>query len=270
MPPLAGEGKWTPLGPLVAGSPGAYVTALRPDSVHTSYLDAVVWFDPHRLSFRQFPGTFLPGSPWDRAPVVPVNQRPALVVAFEGGFRPADSRGGVVIGSQTVMPLRFGAATLAIRDDGTVNVGRFGTDITSTVGYDSLRQNLDLIVDAGKPVPELATDGNRRWGFTGIRNNQYVWRSGVGVTAAGDVVWVGGPALSIEDLATTLVDAGAVRGMELDINHAWVQLNTYAVGADGQVHGTKLLPGMGHSNDRYLSTDSRDFIAAFARSVPLP
>jgi hypothetical protein len=90
------------------------------------------------------------------------------------------------------------------------------------------------------------------------------------VTAAGDVVWVGGPALSIEDLATTLVDAGAVRGMELDINHAWVQLNTYAVGADGQVHGKKLLPNMSHSNDRYLSTDSRDFIAAFARAVALP
>ena len=175
-----------------------------------------------------------------------------------------------MLGDRTVLPLRPGAATLGVRADGTVNVGRLGTDIMTSDGYDSLRQNLDLIVDGGQPVPELATDPNRRWGFTGAHNNQFVWRSGVGVTASGAVVWVGGPALNIMDLAQTLANAGAVRAMQLDINHEWVQFNTYAVGADGVVHGTKLLSAMGHSDNRYLSTDSRDFMAVFARSTVLP
>jgi uncharacterized protein YigE (DUF2233 family) len=266
---LANEGQWTPLGPTVGGAPGAYVTEIRPDAVHTSYLDAVVWLDPRRLSFRQFPGTSLPGSPWDRPASVPTEDQPALVAAFEGGFRPADSRGGIVLGGKTLRALRDGAATLGIRPDGTVNVGRLGTDITASEEYDSLRQNLDLIVDGGQPVPQLATDPNRLWGFTGPHNNQFVWRSGVGVTASGAVVWVGGPALDISDLAQTLANAGAVRAMQLDINQEWVQFNTYAAGTNGVVHGTKLLPGMGHSADRYLTTDSRDFIAVFSRPTPL-
>jgi hypothetical protein len=258
------------MGPTISGAPGAYVTEVRPDSVHTSYLDAVVWLDPHLLSLRQFPGAFLPGAPWDRPPLVPVAERPALVAAFEGGFRPADSRGGVMIGGRVLLPLRPGAATIAIKADGTVDIGRLGTDINADNGYDSIRENLDLIVDQGAPVPLLASDPNRVWGFTGPRNSEFVWRSGVGVTSSGAVVWVGGPALSISDLAETLARAGAVRAMQLDINHEWVQFNTYAVGADGAVHGAKLLSAMAHTNDRYLSTDSRDFIAVFARPSPLP
>jgi hypothetical protein len=58
--------------------------------------------------------------------------------------------------------------------------------------------------------------------------------------------------------------------MQLDINQEWVQFNVYGMGTDGAVHGSKLLPGMGHANDRYLSTDTRDFIAVFARPAPLP
>jgi hypothetical protein len=78
-------------------------------------------------------------------------------------------------------------------------------------------------------------------------------------------VWVGGPGLTVESLAETLVRAGAVRGMQLDINREWVQLNTYTVGTDGQVHGQRLLNGMEHTDDRWLTEDTRDFIAVFTR-----
>ncbi len=70
----------------------------------------------------------------------------------------------------------------------------------------------------------------------------------------------------------TLANAGAVRAMQLDINHEWVQFNTtYAVGCDGRVHGLEQLSAMTHTNGRYLSTDSRDFIAVvLPRPTPLP
>ena len=93
-----------------------------------------------------------------------------------------------------------------------------------------------------------------------------MWRSGAGVTADGALVWVGGPGLSVETLAETLVRAGAVRGMQLDINHDWVQFNTYQAGPDRQVTGTKMLADMRHTGDRWLSEDTRDFVAIFARS----
>jgi hypothetical protein len=55
--------------------------------------------------------------------------------------------------------------------------------------------------------------------------------------------------------------------MELDINPSWVSFNTYQPGPAG-VHGTKVY-GL-HADDRYLSPDSRDFIAMLVRPLVQP
>ena len=73
--PFPGEGTWLPLGPAIHGAPGAYVTSTRPDAVHTSSVVAVAWFDPHVVAFRQFPGLWIPGAPWDRPAEVPLQDR---------------------------------------------------------------------------------------------------------------------------------------------------------------------------------------------------
>ena len=263
--PLANEGTWSPIGPLVGGRHGAYATLIRPDPVHTSVLDAVVWIDPTLLSFRQYPGQKIPGAPWDRPDFVEPEHQASLLAAFEGGFRLADSNGGMFLGSKLLKPLRSGGATFVIDKNGVPDVGLWGRDFTTTDTIDSARQNLDLIVDRGAIAPTLATDPNRAWGFTGPANKDAVWRSGVGITADGALVWVGGDGLSIVSLASTLVAAGAVRGMQLDINHEWVQFNTYGTDSTGAVHGERLLAAMQHSDDRYLTEDTRDFIAVFER-----
>jgi hypothetical protein len=266
--PVAQEGEWSGMGaPLADGRFGAYATLIRPDALHTSILDAVVWFDPSHVSLRQYPGTKIPGAPWDRPDYIEPEKQPALMAAFAGGFRLNDSRGGMFLGGAELKPLRDGGATLVIDSNGVPNIGEWGRDFTSTAGLDSVRQNLDLIVDGGAVAPRLATDANRTWGFTGPANHDAVWRSGAGVTADGALVWVGGPGLSITSLAETLVRAGATRGMQLDINHEWVQFNTYSPDADGVAHGTRLIRAMQHSDDRYLSEDTRDFIAVFSRPV---
>jgi hypothetical protein len=41
----------------------------------------------------------------------------------------------------------------------------------------------------------------------------YTWRSGLGVDAAGNLVYVGGSGLNLVTLANALVQAGAVRGL---------------------------------------------------------
>ena len=61
-------------------------------------------------------------------------------------------------------------------------------------------------------------------------NAIYVWRSGIGITADGALVYVGGPGLNITDLANLLVRAGAVRAMELDINTDWVNFSRLPTG----------------------------------------
>ena len=57
----------------------------------------------------------------------------------------------------------------------------------------AVRQNLDLIVDNGPPVPGLDANDNHRWGAT-LGGRVQVWRSGLGVTADGALVYVGGRA----------------------------------------------------------------------------
>jgi hypothetical protein len=264
--PVAGEGQWRPIDQAAAGRPGMFATLIRPDAVHTSVLDAVVWIDPHVVRLRQYPGAKLPGSPWDRPDHIAPADQPSLIAAFNGGARLVDSRGGMILGGQQIAPMRDGAATLMIDPNGIPTIGQWGRDIHAGQPMDSARQNLDLIVDAGAPVPNLLTDPNRRWGFTGPANKSAVWRSGAGITADGALIWVGGPGLTVETLAETLVRAGAVRGMQLDINQDWVQLNTYTTGSDGQVSGTKMLSGMRHTGNRWLTDDSRDFIAVLARN----
>jgi hypothetical protein len=140
--------------------------------------------------------------------------------------------------------------------------------MTSNVA--SVRQNLDLVVDGGRPVPGLNANDVSKWGFT-LKNSVYVWRSGVGVTASGALVYVGGPDLNITDLADVLARAGAIRAMELDINTDWVNLATYNPSTPNGVatadNGTDLLSSMAGTPARYFQPSwSRDFFTMSART----
>jgi len=263
--PIPGEGIWNPLGPLVNGKAGAFVTSIRPDNVHTSSIDEVVNFDPKFFSFRAYPGTKIP-KPWDRPDYVEPKRQPSLVAAFSGGFRLRDSGGGMILGGAVIKPMKNGIATMSIDKNGVPNIGLWGRDIVDSSALDSARQNLDPIVDNGFANPDLLTDANRKWGFTGPKNKTAVWRSGVGITADGHLIWVGGPGLTIDALAQTLIRAGAIRGMQLEINQEWVQLNTYSTNSLGKTSGKRLITGMQHTGNRWLTEDTRDFVAAFVRS----
>ena len=99
----------------------------------------------------------------------------------------------------------------------------------------------------GTLVPGLNANDTTHWGDT-LGNRVYVWRSGVGVTADGALVYAGGPDLNITDLADVLVRAGAVRAMELDINTDWVNFSSYSpsspTGSATATNGTVLLSSM--------------------------
>ena len=179
----------------------------------------------------------------------------------------SQANGGYFTDGRTILPLVGGAASFVVYKNGSASVGQWGRDVTMTPEIASVRQNLDLLVDQGRPVPGLDASDTSQWGFT-LGNAVYVWRSGLGVTADGALVYVGGPALNITDLANLLVDAGAVRAMELDINTDWVNLATYdpPPGSDASpANGTDLLPTMVGQPDRYFEPWwSRDFITMCA------
>ena len=263
--PLPGEGEWKPFGDAVGGSPAMQVAYLRPDDVHGTVLAGVVRIDQSAAAFTLMPGNQEPGhGPWTRGDAIPDKSIPNLIAAFNSGFRIADSRGAFVEDGRTVGQLRTGAASLVINASGALDVVSW-PPAGDPGKFVAVRQNLDLIVDNGQLVSGLDDNTGDRWGQT-VGNKLFVWRSGVGIDAAGRVLYVASAGLSVRTLAALLQRAGAVRGMELDINHAWVSFNAYQHVDAGHVTGSKLLPGMAKPGNRYLTSDIRDFLMITART----
>ena len=266
-PALPNEGVWQPAGPLIHGVPGLYTTQVRPDAVHTSLLAGLAWMDPKLLRFELHPGRQEPGGSWSTPAQVPPQDRLGLVAAFNGGFRMQDSKGGFYLEGDQVRTLEDGAASLVITRDGRATIGQWGRDVSMTPDTVAVRQNLKLIVDGGEPVDGLDNNSNGAWGNT-LGNKVLVWRSGLCVDRNGGLIYGYGNGLGALSLAQMLVNAGCDKAMELDINQSWTSFNTYATasaGDAGAVQGSKLLPDQHKPGDRYLTDDSRDFVAVMAR-----
>jgi hypothetical protein len=264
--PLPNEGVWAPTGKLVGGRAAVFQTFLRPDPVHTSLVTGVAWMDATLLRAALYNGIQLPGGgPWQRGAAIAPEDQPALVAGFNSAFKLDVSRGGYYTEGRTVRPLVDGRASLVINADGSATVGMWGRDAVMSPAIASVRQNLDLLVDNGQNLAAGDVNDTQRWGAT-LGGGVYVWRSGLGVDTHGNLIYVGGPGLNITTLADVLVKAGAVRAMELDINTSWVSFFTYIGGdATGPITGVKLLDNMERSPGSYLSGNSRDFVAMFAR-----
>jgi hypothetical protein len=270
--PLPQEGEWFPAGPQVKGLSGVYTTKVRPNAQKTSLLVFVAWMDPKLVDIKLFPGSELPGGTWETPNYLTPEICPSAIMASNGGFRMDQARGGYYAEGREAFPLRDGAASLIFFKDGTVDVAEWGRDYTKADldRIASVRQNLELMAEGGKPAPRLETTD---WGAL-LPNSYFVWRSGYGVTADGALVFAGGPALTPLDLVTTLTNAGAVRVMEGDINPEWVAANLFTTDASGACVGTSGLPGsqdqggMRSAPDRYLSLDTRDFVAVLAKPQP--
>jgi hypothetical protein len=273
----ANEGVWQPTGRVVLGQPAVYTTYVRPDAVHTSYYTGLMWLDTKLLRANFVVGLEQPGggpNPWGSE--IPQDQRQTAIAAFNSGFKMDTANGGAYLDGQEIVPLRGGAASLIINQDGSANVGLWGRDFNMDPTIKAVRQNLVLIVDNGQLNPAMQENDTAEFGAT-LGNNVYVWRSGVGVTADGALVYAGGPAMSIIALARTLQSAGAVRAMEMDINTDWVSAFTYQP-QDPNVPGSpivgiKLLDNMSHDGSQYLQQNSRDFFAFTADAkvaTPVP
>ena len=267
-PSFAGEGQWTAAGRGVYGPPVLYITTLR--AAGSSTPAGIAWMDASRLRGNLYSGSISPGQgPWTYTAPIQPDAALTLVCAFNGGFKLADTHGGYYAEGRYFAPLITGAASLVITQDGTVTVGQWGRDESMAANVIAVRQNLTLLVDQGAPVPGLSAGDTAAWGST-LNYVPQVYRSGIGETASGALVYVSGPSLDIVQLAGLLVAAGAVRGMELDINPAWDTFTFYtpptSTGAAAPANGTNLLASMSGGTSRFFDPSwARDFITMSTR-----
>lgn len=262
-PPLAGEGDWQPAGDKLANGYAIYTTGLRPAAGQP--VAGVAWIDTDATTISLYAGTSEPYGTWPQQGAVGAAQQPTLMAAFNSGFRVYAYHTGWYDQGRTAVPLQAGAASLVIFANGSATVADWGRDVTPGPTIVAVRQNVTLLVDNGVASPQINSPS--QWGAV-LGGGITTWRSGIGTTAAGDLVYAAGAKLDPASLARLLIAAGAVRAMELDINPQWVSLATFTHTAgigSGGVTGINLLAGMYYQPDHYLQPFSRDFLAVFAR-----
>jgi hypothetical protein len=258
----AGGGQWQPVGRTVNGRPALSTTSFRPFPDYPGVVVGAAWVDTTLVRSALVAGTATPGGTgWAWGSSIPASERPGLLAAFNSGFRFQDTAGGFYAEGRQPIPLVDGQASFIVRSDGSATVGQWGRDAQLGPTITAVRQNLKLIVDGGQPVPGLTTNAT---GAFGARRQQlqYTWRSAVGVDPNGALVYVSGKNLTLAMLADALVEAGAVRGMQLDIHTNNVTFNLYQPSPQPSgVTAAKLTPDMARPATRYLQPDQRDFIA---------
>jgi len=256
--PLPGEGVWHVAGRTTAnGIPTMYEAFVRPDAVHTSYVVGVVWMDTNLLTAQLYSGSQIPGGgPFAHHAPISANRSKTLVAAFNSGFSMQNANGGYFTDNTSYKNLRKGAASVVIFKNGRVTVAKWGRDVVMTNQIATVRQNLDLIVDNSKEVHGLRNPKSTKWG-TVLSPNDVVWRSGVGITKTGALVYVAGPGMSLSDLADVMLRSGVEVGMELDYGLDWVQLSTFTGTPDKILNGSEgrsLLSSMPGAPSRYFGS----------------
>ncbi len=261
-PALPGEGTWRATFADGGTRPPVLVTSFRPDPNYPQLVAGVAWIDSGATTTWLYPGRLEPDVTLpSRGPEeVPLRMRSRLVATFNSGFKLADSGGGFAVGGHAYAPLKQGLATIVRYRDGHLDVIAWngGPSVPANIIY--ARQNLPLIVNNGRPNPNLS-DGPE-WGAT-LGNAIRVWRSAVGVDARGNLIYAAANDQTVGSLAAIMIRAGAVRAMELDINAYWTSFISYRY--PGARDHANLLADMNRPSDRYLSTEDRDFFAVYTR-----
>ncbi len=260
-PALPGEGVWHATRPGLASDPPVLLTTLRDQPEYPRVIAGLAWIDAGRTRLALNPGRLEPSVPIPRGSMeVPPEGRSRLLATFNSGFKLIDDHGGFVLHGHTYATMHDGQGTLVGYTNGSVDVTDWHYGATAPPSVSFARQNLPLIVDEGRPNPNLANDAE--WGAT-VGNAILVWRSAIGVDRRGNLIYAAGEDQTVGSIAKALIRAGAVRAMELDINSYWDSFITY--GAPGAEAPKNLLPTMERSATRYLEPDDRDFFAVYSR-----
>ena len=268
MQNVAGEGIWKKV--ILDSFPNqeiAATTFIRPDKDRPYAVVTVMQLDMQKISLGIVAGLKEPGGSFGHpgAGKIPqqIIQDHRLIGAFNGGFLYNDGQYGMIAGGIPYAPLKQDTATLVGYTDGTLKIVNYtGQDFGSNVAF--VRQNCPILINNGN-LSVLDPKNKAAWGRT-LTSETYTWRSGIGITKTGNLIYAGGNNLTPTTLAYALQSAGAMNAMQLDINPAWVSFTLFS--QNPQTGALTALPFMKDARDRskqYIHGHNKDFFYLYKK-----
>jgi hypothetical protein len=222
-------------------------------------------FDQRHTELHLHAGSTYPGvGGWRYGDAVAPSEVHRLIAGFNGGFKFNVPGNGFAEGGRTAVPLSPGLGSIVTYADGGTDIGAWAAGVPAAGrAVVSVRQNLRLLVDHGVVASTAAGCPLTCWGSTlgGVVSPA---RSGLGVTAGSELVWAAGESLSPAALGRALVDASAVRAVELDINPFWVAGYLYVHRPSGPV-AVPVVPGQHGILGQLRLPYFRDFFTVVSR-----
>ena len=259
--------RWKPMDAWT-GRPFTVMTTALPVGPRSAGVTAyAAWIRTSRSDLALYPGYKGPGTTppsVSRGPMmVPPSSTSTLLAAFNSGFYETDGAAGFYTHHILYFPMVRGLATVVRYTNGRVDVIDWTGGPRPPTNIQMARQNLSLLVNAGRPTP-LSAD-NTKWGLT-LHGVPDVWRTALGVDSRGNLIYVAAPAQTAASLAAILVRLHVMRAMELDINPEWPIFLTYAArGAQGP---SLFVPNPNQIPNRFLYSSTKDFFAVFVSLSP--
>ncbi len=237
------------------------VTTFRPDPANPGLIAYVAWIDHNATRLALYPGYANPPVAQSRGSAeIPSGQRWRLLATFNGGFKWTWGPAGFLINGVSDEPLVRGLGTVVAYPSGRVDVVAWHGPPTLR-RLDLARQNLPLLVNHGRPAPNVGDIG--AWGTT-VGGVSAVWRSALGIDSNGNLLYAAADSQTPSSLAALMIHVGAKRAIQLDINPTWVSFYGYL--KRGGQDPLQFVPNPNESRYRWLSPDSRDFFAVYTRA----
>ena len=259
--PLPGEGQWKAL-PFkdLPNTTVAEQTFIRPDKERSFAYATLIELDMSKLQLFSVAGTKEPGGKVGKPGpgVIPLEAQKSgkLLAAFDGGFQYSDGQYGMVVGKETYLPLQRDLATLIGSANGKLEILKYaGQPVDTDVTF--VRQNCPMLIYNGQ-ISLNNEEDKKLWGRT-LTSDIYTWRSGIGLTPNGNLIYAVGNSLTPTTLAIALKAAGAVTAMQLDINPFWVRFSIFDDFKDGGYQSSSLMKGMYNGYQEFLKGDAKDF-----------
>lgn len=247
---------------------------VHPDPKRPFAAVAVVAMDLHQIDLHVVAGTDEPKSQHvpraSRPGLVPSEDQPALMAAFNGGFRAEHGQYGMRIGTDQFIAPRDIACTVAKdSSSGELTIRTFSAIKDDDAKFSWYRQTPPCLVEGGEPHPGLSMELNRNWGAA-VGGDTVIRRSALGISKDGHYLFYAlGDAVTAQSIGKAMMTVGAHYAAQLDVNFSYPRFFLFEHGTSGPSIAETVIPGLKHKPTEFVQiSEDRDFFYVTRKKAP--